>query len=487
MGLIQNLRQFIKGFPIRQSYSTLAFFTGREATPVRRDPAESVRQFNSWVYACVQQNAMACSASRLRVYAKDASTSKFLDGYKPKQLGTGQRKWLREQEAKGLLSAMDMGDVVELTDHPLVDLLEEPSPFYTRTETFDYLFSFLDLTGNAFWYIEYDIVAGRKVPARIWPLLTQYVTPVLDAERLVKAYRYGPNRQNEIVYDASEIIHFRYFNPSDPVWGTGPLQAAMGAVKRISAMNTWEAALWENQARPDFAIKSEGAIGSDDRKALREDLMRMHRGPLKSGVPILLPNKLALERLSFDPKDTNHLDFAHFSREEIAACFDVPMPILEMSVSNKASAAEALVVHARDAVLPRLARAQDKLNKELCPLFDTRIFVAYDNPVPEDRALSLAEERSRLLTGVWTPNEVRAQLGDEDRPGGEVPLTEIRQPSQPAPGSEANPGQPKHLHVHSRKSLPPLSQEQEMFAAGLAGLMNKHVRQVVRAVEDVER
>lgn len=486
MGLIAGIKNILKGFPIRQSYSTLAFFSGRDATPIRRDPAESVRQFSSWVYACVQQNAMACSASRLRVYARDASSAKFLKQYRPKALDAKQRKWLNSQEAKGHLSAMDMGDVVELTSHPLVDLFETPSPFYTRTETFDYLFSFLDLTGNAFWYIEYDVVAGRKVPARIWPLLTQFVSPLLDAEEMVRGYKYGSSRQNEIIYDASEIIHFRYFNPQDPVWGTGPLQAAMGAVKRITAMNAWETALWENQARPDLAIKSEGTIGQKDREALLQDWMRLHRGVGKAGIPVLLPNKLEIERLSFDPKDTSHLEFAHFSREEIAACFDVPMPILEMSVSNKASAAEALVVHARDAVLPRLIRAQDKLNKELCPLFDDRLFVAYDNPVPEDRALSLAEERSRLLTGVWTPNEVRAQLGDEARPGGDVPLTDVRQSIPQAGGAEVNPGGAKHWHRHAYKALPPLSDPQAEFAAGLSEIMDGHIRQVADAVRGVE-
>jgi len=39
----------------------------------------------------------------------------------------------------------------------------------------------------------------------------------------------------------------------------------------------------------------------------------------------------------------------------------------------------------QNAILPRLRRIEQKLNEKMLPLFDDKLFVAFDNPVADDK------------------------------------------------------------------------------------------------------
>jgi hypothetical protein len=58
-------------------------------------------------------------------------------------------------------------------------------------------------------------------------------------------------------------------------------------------------------------------------------------------------------------------------------------------------------------------RRDEKLNERLVPLFDPsgRLFLAADDPRPEDRELRLKEQVQHVQAGIRTVNELRAELG----------------------------------------------------------------------------
>ena len=62
---------------------------------------------------------------------------------------------------------------------------------------------------------------------------------------------------------------------------------------------------------------------------------------------------------------------------------------------------------------PRLVRRDEKLNERLVPLFDPsgRLFLAADDPRPEDRELRLKEQVQHVQAGIKSVNEVRSELG----------------------------------------------------------------------------
>jgi len=66
---------------------------------------------------------------------------------------------------------------------------------------------------------------------------------------------------------------------------------------------------------------------------------------------------------------------------------------------------------ARNAILPRCRRLEERLSQRLCPLFDERLFVAFDSPVPRDREYELRAREAHLAAGVITVNEARSEIG----------------------------------------------------------------------------
>lgn len=65
---------------------------------------------------------------------------------------------------------------------------------------------------------------------------------------------------------------------------------------------------------------------------------------------------------------------------------------------------------------------EDKFNEKLLPRFDPRLFVAFDNPVPEDEKFKLEKQTAQLGSQVITINEAREDEGLLPVPWGHTPL-----------------------------------------------------------------
>jgi len=78
--------------------------------------------------------------------------------------------------------------------------------------------------------------------------------------------------------------------------------------------------------------------------------------------------------------------------------------------------------HARN-VYAKLVRRDEKLNEQFIPLYDpsSRLFVASDDPRPEDREYNLRRDRMNLMYGVTTINELRTRDGLQPVPWGNEP------------------------------------------------------------------
>src|SRR5690606_19825166 len=98
---------------------------------------------SSWVYVAVSRIAEAGALVPLHVY---------------KRAGEGR---------------------VAVENHPLELLFERPNPFLSGFELIEQTLGFLELTGNAYWYLAGD----GGAPTEIWPLRPDRVAVVPHPER----------------------------------------------------------------------------------------------------------------------------------------------------------------------------------------------------------------------------------------------------------------------------------------------------------------
>ncbi len=105
--------------------------------------------------------------------------------------------------------------------------------------------------------------------------------------------------------------------------------------------------------------------------------------------------------MSFPPADLGPLEINRQTQARLATAFDVPETLLSASDATYANLEKAIYLHA----------IEQRLNVRLTPLFGDRLFLAFDNPVPEDDQFDLQKKTFAAQNGAMTLNEIRQAAG----------------------------------------------------------------------------
>jgi phage portal protein BeeE len=122
-----------------------------------------VAAFTSWVYVCASKNATAVASTPLRLYVKKKTKDqKFL-------VTTKDITRLQEVQLKAIPGLQKYfnkapGGIQEVTDHKLLDLIDAVNPMINRFDLWELTELFLELTGNAYWYLPKN---GLGIPSEI--------------------------------------------------------------------------------------------------------------------------------------------------------------------------------------------------------------------------------------------------------------------------------------------------------------------------------
>ena len=414
--------------------------TGRQ----REEQAAMLRLLSGYVYAAVMMNARSIAAQPLRLYA--SVESRGHKGWAHKPASKSVQRYLkgdgRMRPAKSaMLSANTGGDLVEIYDHPILDLLNRVSPFMDGYNFAVLRKTFLQVSGNEYLH---PIMGPMGYPVEIWVMPSQHVKilPTRD-ERMIEGYEYGvPPSQTTFAPD--EVLHNLIPSPTDPLYGKGWVSSAAPAAGLLQAMDGYEKHLFENQARPDWGIFIKEHLTETQWNRMISYLDANLRGNRNAGRPYIFEGGSDARPLQFSPRDLSFGQGEERKVEVIAAVSGVPVTLLKANDPNLASAQVGFASYMRDTIHPYLVADCEFLNQQLLPLFGSMadgLFLAYDNPVQEDEERISRVLLSEVAGGVRSINEARSELGldptedgDELRVNG-VPLDVIGQPAIPAFGA----------------------------------------------------
>jgi len=302
-------------------------------------------------------------------------------------------------------------DFEEVTgSHPITDLLARANPFLNGFDLSVLRVLYGELTGNA--YLHPIIDEGTGLPAELWPLAPHYVEVIPCDDEFIKGYVYGVDSQHKQIFDPDEVIHFRRPNPGNYFYGLGKVEAAYGVIQANEAIHEMDLATFANSARPDYAVVVKGSPTGDQLDRFQQQVENRLRGTRKEGSFIAMTGDVQFTPLNFPPKD---LAGREEIVEEIAAVFGVPVSMLKANDPNLASAQTGFAQWREGTILPLCRMDEEELNQTLLPMFgleDTHC-LAYDNPVPADRAYELQERQTAVAGGWRTPNEARIEEGKE--------------------------------------------------------------------------
>lgn len=345
---------------------------------------------NPWVYASVQVISRGLSRMPIKVYAYDRDGNRArVRGDLPGQTGapsagvrldrlltipepnTGIQTWLK----KVVIDRAVYGNALVVKDRnaagQIVALYHVP-------------------------WSKVTIVPGENVPVLKY-IVGAYTTNGSVATSGAKTRDYSPD----------DVIHFGRGTNLDRVEGASPLAALRYTIALHNAIQRHLVAYFENQARPSGVLKVQPNTNPTQVEQIRKEIRRLYSSPESAGKVMITSGDF--QSITDDPSQSSVIELAKHSREEIAAAFAIPPPIvgiLDRAIMSNVRDLRSQLI--RDVIGSWAAEVEDDLRSQLIsePQF-SGLFVEFDlaealRPDLEARADVFAKMRH-----VYTPDEMR--------------------------------------------------------------------------------
>ncbi len=360
------------------------------------------------VYACVKLIANAVAANPLRVYRPKMGSSKAPRITRVKAVPEPRRTALLEKATPG--SAISLADDVEeiVGGHRLVDLLYQVNGVLDNFGLKFLTSSYLSLAGNTYWVLLRD---RFKVPSSVWIAPAEYMKVKQDQDALVAGYIYKHGAVKK-EFSRDDVVHIKLPAPGSKYqfYGRGDVMGAADAFNLREYIQKFEEALFKNGAVPAGVLTTNVRVSKDERERLRRQFTQKYSGVGNAGKWLVMEN-VDVKPLSHSPREMAYQGSRKVMLEEIANAFLVPVALLTGQSTTRAALETSLTQIAMFAVKPQCVLIAEAVNAQLCPQYEDNVFVAFDDPVPEDKEFALEQAESDVKLGISTIDEQRQSRG----------------------------------------------------------------------------
>ncbi len=322
---------------------------------------------SAWIYTAVTRIAEAAALVPFSVYR--------LDGEKP----------------------------IAVRNHPIERLLRAPNPTMSQFELLESTFGYLELSGNAYWYL-----AGESsgAPSEIWVLRPDRVRVVPDRARYVGGYVYTLDGL-DIPLHADSVIQFKRWHPRDDYYGLSALQAAALASTTDRAMAQWNNNLFSREKGvPAGIVTIKNMVPDSEFERIKKEWQESYGGTQRKTAFIRGSGEIGWSSLGLSQQESDFLEGRRLNRDEIFQIFGIPLGLYAQT-ATQANATVARQTFLSDTIYPKLTRFAQKLTQQLAPFYadGERLLI-----LPEDvrgNDADLAEVQA--ARGLLTVNEIRAR------------------------------------------------------------------------------
>ncbi|GAB4324396.1 MAG: phage portal protein [Phototrophicales bacterium] len=317
-----------------------------------------------WVYVAVNRIAEACALVPLKVYRVQ-----------------GDQK-------------------LEVVQHPLEILLDNPNPYMSRFELMEQTIGTLELTGNAYWLLVGDMT-GK--PMQIWMLRPDRMSVLPDENQFVRGYVYEIDGKR-IPLDVAEVVHFKRWHPANDYYGLSALEAGRVAVSTDRAMSEWNRNTFgRDNGIPAGIVNIRERVTDADFERIKQD-WRQSYGSGQRRTAFLRGGELEWVNIGLSHHEMDFLKGRQANRDEILNIFGVPVGL----VSDNATEANAKVAERmfiERTLYPKLVRVAQKITQEILPFWSRDYIAEFEDIRPTDTAARL--EEIRTASAVLSINEIR--------------------------------------------------------------------------------
>jgi phage portal protein BeeE len=354
-------------------------------------------------------NANNLSAVPLRLYT---SRPQVVRGAKRRVDPLAARR-LRSFQAvgtKAVQRAERAGDVFEVLDDPMLDLLCKPDPSTTASAWNVLRFINKQLYGDA---LLLTIQGSSGTPVALPNLQPQWASVQPDKEARIAGWFYGRDEVSREQYEADQVFQQKWSdNPNTIYRGLGWLETAIRELEIEDRALAAELTRWKNGGYPEGVLSFKNAKNQDQLNQAMDAFHRMLRKSRRQGGVI------ATSESTYTPlsvaQEMNYVPGLELIERRLLNRAGIPTTLYFMSDSNRASAIAGDSAYATNTLTPALVIDAEQWTEWLAPRFGqdpAEVWFAYDAVGQVDRDALNAQISATVPIGVMTPNEGRALLG----------------------------------------------------------------------------
>lgn len=330
-----------------------------------------------------------------------------------------------------------------LTDHPILDLLKNPSPYFGQCLFLETIGKHYLITANT-----YIVALGNinRPPLELQPISPSNATEVEGNQGLVERFIISGNslpgtyeidkKKNIVRYlkgNLAEIKQVRGFSirNNSLLRGQSPLVSASAEVRHHILGNTHNSSMLEHGGRVSLVFHFSEDMNPDDFKETKERLMSEISGPTNAGkVFMTAGGNMEVKELGINNKDMDFAKLQSMAKEAVALQYKIPLPLITTDSATFSNVREARLSLYDDAVLPLADRIYNGLTNLLVPRYGedpSNFKITYD--IDSITALTFRrneELKLRRELNFESLNEFRDIVGREPVVGGDhvlVPAT----------------------------------------------------------------
>ena len=305
-------------------------------------------------------------------------------------------------------------DRVRLTDHPLAELLKRPLPEamkVTRYRLIEGLVSDMGIYFNAYW-LKMKQSDGRRALLRVPP-------DVMTLKGLLTPTAYVVNLGGKrFTYQPEAVVHFRGYNPENPITGLSPLETLRRVLAEEFSMGDYREHFWANSARMSGIIKRPASApewSAQARERFKAEYDALYSGGPNSGNTAILEEDMEWQETSFNAQESEYLGGRKLTREECARAYHIPLPMV--GILDHATFANIKEQHKnlyQDCLGPWLTMIEEDIALQLLPDFEDVDGVYVEFNIQEKLQGSFEEQAQGFQSAVGRPwmvaDEARARM-----------------------------------------------------------------------------
>lgn len=334
---------------------------------------------------------------------------------------------------------LEQSDGKIITDHPVLDLLRNPSPFYDGKLFLETLGKYYLITNE----VETVALGGiNRPPLELQPISPANVTVVegsggiahsldIAGNTLTGAYKLEIKRNRARYLNGSlkEMKQIRGFSTKNNslLRGQSLLVPAAAEARQHILGNKHNVSLLEKGGRLSYVFHYEEDVQGDDFDDLKERVRDQFGGATNAGqIAVSTGEKLNIKEMGTNNKDMDYVKMQRQAMDSVALQYKCPLPLISNQANTFNNYGTAILALYDDAALPLADSIYSGLSQFLLPRYGmdpAKIRITYNIlTITALRTRVLDEIKTRKDINIESDNELRELMGKPGYTGGDVVL-----------------------------------------------------------------